>query len=240
MYLSIIIPCYNEENIIAENFKKVLGFLSKYDFDYEIIPVDDGSKDNTFSEMMKLSDTYECINPETYADNRGKGGAVKRGLEVAKGDYILFMDADLATELNAIDEFLREIQTNDMVIASRRHKKSKVPNPQGPLRKLMSNGCKYITKLIMGMPYTDTQCGFKGMKKDLAKLIASKQTLNGWAFDVEYLYIAHVNNYRIKEIPIIWSSDDTRQSKVSPLKSSISFFFELMKISKNKKKYIKN
>jgi dolichyl-phosphate beta-glucosyltransferase len=145
------------------------------------------------------------------------------------------MDTDLSTDLSAIDTFLNEIKNYDIVIGSRRHPNSVIPKPQGALRKFIGNCCVVITKTMTGLKLNDTQCGFKGFKNAVAKKIISKQVVENWAFDVEYLYIANLNGYTIKDIPITWVNDE--DSKVSPLKSSLSFFGDLFKIVGNKKAY---
>jgi dolichyl-phosphate beta-glucosyltransferase len=233
MVLSIIIPCYNEAKCIKENIQKIVEYLSKFDFEYEIIPVNDGSTDETMKVLQSID--YQNVMPIHNSNNSGKGYAVKCGIDKAEGDYILFMDADLSTDLTAIDVFLTEIKSTDIVIGSRRHKDSIIAKLQGGLRKFMGNCCIKITTFITGLKLQDTQCGFKGFKKEVAKKIIDKQTINGWAFDVEYLYIASMNNYSIKEIPIKWTNDE--DSKVSPFSSSIEFFNSLIKIRSQKKLY---
>lgn len=235
MLLSIILPCYNEEKQIENTIIEIKKFLSKYNFDYEIVPVNDGSKDNTAEIIKKVALSDNIVNPVIYNENHGKGYAVKMGIQKAIGDYILFMDTDLSTDLSAIDIFLKQIKDYDIVIGSRRHKDSVIPKPQGPLRKFIGNCCVVITKAITGLNLNDTQCGFKGFKKDIAKKIISKQLIENWAFDVEYLYIANINGYTIKDIPVTWINDE--DSKVSPISSSIKFFKDLFRIVGNKKQY---
>ena len=204
---------------------------------YELILVNDGSKDNTEEELYKIKENNkdEFITVVSYKDNGGKGKAVREGIKQAKGNYILFMDADLSTDLIAIPTFLAEIQNKDMIIGSRRHNESKIMKPQGFIRKFIGNSCVKITKMLVGMPFKDTQCGFKGFTKELGSELIKRQKIYGWAFDVEYLYIAYINGYTINEIPVKWKNDE--DSKVSPIKSSISFFRELIKIRKNKSTY---
>lgn len=235
MYLSIVIPCYNEGKEIKGSILTLLKFMEKYTFDYEIIPVNDGSSDNTKEIIKGLSKENNKIKCVSYKPNRGKGYAVKKGIEASSGEYILFMDADLSTDLSGIDTFLKKIVDYDMVIGSRRHPDSVIPKPQGAVRKFIGNSCVVITKALTKIQFNDTQCGFKGFNKSLAQVLVKKQKIFGWAFDVEYLYIATVKGYKIADIPIKWQNDE--DSKVSPLKSSLTFFGELLKIVKNKKYY---
>lgn len=235
MYLSIVIPCYNEGKEIKGSILTLLKFMEKYTFEYEIVAVNDGSSDNTKEILKSLAKENNKIKCVSYSPNGGKGRAVKKGIEASSGEYILFMDADLSTDLSGIDTFLEKIVDYDMVIGSRRHPDSVIPKPQGALRKFIGNSCVVITKALTGIKFNDTQCGFKGFNKKLAKVLVKKQKIFGWAFDVEYLYIATIKGYKITDIPIKWQNDE--DSKVSPLKSSISFFGELLKIVKNKKCY---
>ena len=235
--LSIIIPCYNEEQTILNSVKRITEYMNdnmSY-VNYELVLVNDGSTDMTAKKINKAVDIYNFVKPVIYSDNGGKGKAVKEGIKIARGEYLLFMDADLSTDLTAIAAFMKEIKNADMVIGSRRHPKSIIPKPQGALRKLIGNSCVVITKIITRMNFKDTQCGFKGFKKELGQIFIEKQKIMGWAFDVEYLYIATIKNKRIKDIPVTWENDE--DSKVSPIKSSISFFIELFKIVGNKKYY---
>lgn len=236
MYISIIVPCYNEGKVVQNNINKILDYMTNKEIKYEIIGVNDGSTDDTeeqLKEMERLNDKVRCIS---YSRNCGKGKAVQEGIKATKGDVLLFMDADLSVDLKAIDKVIEEIDKgNDMIIASRRHPNSSTIKSQGLLRKLMGNCCLIITRFMSGLKFKDTQCGFKAFKRELGELFIQKQEIFGWAFDVEYLYIAVKNGYKVVEIPISWKNDE--DSKVSPIKSSISFFIELLKIVKNKKKY---
>ena len=230
--LSIIIPCYNEGEAIRDNINnRVIPYLKYKNIKYELILVNDGSKDNTLDEMM----TIPGVNVVSYTPNRGKGYAVKQGLIEAKGDYILFMDADLSTDLKAIEDVIQFQKDYDIIIGSRHHKASVIVKKQPFIRRFIGRGCRFLVNMKFHFHFTDTQCGFKAMNKELAKLIIEKQQIDNFAFDVEYLYIAKLNKKRIKEIPVVWEND--RSSTVSPLQSSIKFFKDLKIIKKNKEKY---
>ena len=232
MKLSIIIPCYNESEDITKNVSKVLDYMKKFDFEYELIVVDDGSKDNTYEVISKI----EGIVPLTYQPNRGKGGAVKEGIEHAKGEYVLFMDADLSTDLKAIDELIPLLDPNTVVVGTRHHKDSVMPIKPPLKRRIMSFGCKFIVNHKFHFKSTDTQCGFKAFYTEFAKKMVQKQTIYGFAFDVEYLYIAKLNGVKYLELPVVWRDD--RGSTVRAFNSSLNFFKDLRKIKKNKKNYI--
>ena len=230
--LSIVIPCYNEAKTIRDNItNRVIPFLKYKNIKYEIILVNDGSKDNTLEEIMAIPG----VNVVSYTPNHGKGYAIKQGLIEAKGDFILFMDADLSTDLKAIEDVMQFRNDYDVIIGSRHHKGSVLVQKQPLLRRFIGFGCRFLVNMKFKFHLTDTQCGFKAMNKATAKLIIEKQTIDDFAFDVEYLYIAKLNNKTIKEIPVVWEND--RSSTVSPLASSIKFFKDLKIIKKNKEKY---
>lgn len=230
--LSIIIPCYNEGETIKDNINnRVIPYLKYKNIKYEIILVNDGSKDNTLEEIMSL----QGVNVVSYTPNRGKGYAVKQGLIEAKGDYILFMDADLSTDLKAIEDVIQFQKDYDLIIGSRHHKASVLVKKQPLLRRIIGLGCRLLVNGKFHFHFSDTQCGFKAMNKEMAKLLIEKQQIDNFAFDVEYLYIAKLNNKKVKEIPVVWEND--RSSTVNPIQSSLKFFKDLKIIKKNKEKY---
>lgn len=232
MKLSIVVPCYNEAQDLKEKSELILKKLSTLDIESELILVNDGSKDNT-KEVIK---SVKGAKYSGYDVNRGKGGAIKQGIEDSTGDYILFMDADLSTDLTAIDTLLPLLGKEKFIIGSRHHKDSKMPIKQPLKRRFIGWCCRKLVNAKFHMHYSDTQCGFKCIESKLAKAIVKKQIINGFAFDVEYLYIAKLNNEKTYEIPVIWRDD--RGSTVSPFKSSMKFLKDMKIIKKNKKNYL--
>lgn len=236
MKLSIIIPCYNEESCIKENIEKTLDYLSKNlnSKDYEIIAISDGSKDNT----LQIIESIPNIKGIGYTPNRGKGGAVKYGIEHASGDYILFMDADLSTALSALKDVIDNLYKYDVICGSRHHKKSVIVKKQPLSRIFIGWCCRKLVNMKFHFHLSDTQCGFKAFRTSFAKEMVERQIINGFAFDVEYLYIAFLNKQSLIEIPVVWSNDEG--STVSPIKSSLRFFKDMRIIKKNKKNYLIN
>ena len=232
MKLSIVVPCYNESKKKKKNCEIIKKHLEDIKQDYELILVNDGSKDNT----KEVIEAIPGVKALSYEPNRGKGGAVKYGIENATGEYVLFMDADLSTDLSAIEKILKLAPDYDMVIGSRHAKDSVIKKKQPALRVFIGWCCRKLVNMKFHFKYKDTQCGFKAMRTDIAKKIVTKQVVNNFAFDVEYLYIAKLNNLSIYEMGVIWADD--RGSTVSPLKSSIKFFKDLSFIKKHKKTYL--
>ena len=169
---------------------------------YEIIVVDDGSSDNTVEIANSLN--LNSIKVISYSRNRGKGYAVKEGVLAAKYNYVLFMDADLATPPEEIEKMAPYIDDFDIVIASRMLPTSKIKQHQPVLRRLLGVIGKKIISLTLTRGIKDTQCGFKLFKTDIAKKLFSMQKTERWGFDFEILFIAQKLKYKIKEVPVVW------------------------------------
>src|SRR3989338_86633 len=205
-FLSVVIPAYNEEKRIPETLLLIDEYLKQKGFQYEIVVVDDGSKDNTIGVIDNFLNHNKKIRLFRNERNRGKGYSVKRGVLEAKGEYILFSDADLATPIEELEKLLRWINDGyDVVIGSRKMKGSIVLNPVIWYRRIIG-GLGHYAILLAGLKHNivDTQCGFKCFKEFAAKHIFSKQRLDGGMFDVEIIYIATKNRFKIKEIPVTW------------------------------------
>lgn len=231
MKYSVIIPCYNEAKDIVKNAEIIKDYFNSKNLDYELLLVNDGSKDNT----KEVIESIPGVKALSYDVNRGKGGAVKYGIESATGDYILFMDADLSTDLEAVDKVVENAPHYDMIIGSRHAKDSVIKKKQPALRVFIGWCCRQIVNLRFHTKLKDTQCGFKAIKADIAKRIVEKQLIDKFAFDVEYIYIAKLNNLSMKEIGVIWADD--RTSTVSPFKSSVRFFKDIGFIKRHTNHY---
>ncbi len=227
--ISIVIPCYNEEKRIINTLKKTIKYLENKKYNYEIIIVDDFSKDNTIKIIDNLKN--KKIKILQNEKNYGKGYSIKKGMLNAKYPLVLFMDADLATPIEELDKFTKEIKNYDILIASRKLNNSNISKKQPFYRQILGKIFLNIVKLFAIKEFKDTQCGFKLFKKDVAKDIFELQTINRFAFDVEILYIALKKNYKIKELPVKWI--DQKGSTVNPVKDSISMLKDLLKIRFN-------
>ena len=231
MKLSIVIPCYNEAKDITGNVLKVKDYLKKNKIDHELLLVNDGSKDNTKAVIEAIPGVVAL----SYEKNRGKGGAVKYGIENATGDYVLFMDADLSTDISAIKDVIDLAPNYDLIIGSRHAKGSVIKKKQPFMRVFIGRCCRLLVRMLFHTKLKDTQCGFKAMRIDVAKKIVEKQLVTNFAFDVEYIYIAKLNKLSMYELGITWSDD--RGSTVSPIKSSFKFFKDIFFIRRHKKSY---
>jgi dolichyl-phosphate beta-glucosyltransferase len=231
LFLSIIIPAYNEAERIPKTLLDIDHRLSDVAFDYEIIVVNDGSKDNTaevVNGMMKMVKKIKLIDNK---ENKGKGGVVKQGMLSASGDIRLFMDADNSTSvdqfINMMPFFSDQNDAYDVVIGSRALKES-VLNPSQPLyRQIPGKLGNFFIQILLLWGISDTQCGFKAFKKDAAIKIFSISKINGWGFDVEILALAKKFGYKIKEIPVHWMNDERSKVKMS---SYFKVLIETLKI----------
>jgi len=233
MHLSVIIPAYNEEKRLPKTLQSIDGYLSRQPYDYEILVVNDGSKDRTVEVAKSLIPQIKNLKVTGYNINQGKGYAVRFGMLEAKGDYRIFTDADNSTSIDQIEKMPPYFKQGfDIVIGSRDIKGAILDPPQPWLRHiLLGEGFKLYRKLILDLwGIEDTQCGFKCFSKKAAEEIFPKCQISRFAFDPEILLIAQKLGYKMKEIPIYWKND--LQSKVK-FKSIIKMALDLIKIKLN-------
>jgi dolichyl-phosphate beta-glucosyltransferase len=233
MYLSVIIPAYNEEGRITKTLVEIDSYLKKQPYDYEIIVVNDGSKDLTAETVKKMSSLIANLKLIDNKINQGKGAVVRQGMLEGKGEYRLFTDADNSTSIDQIEKIWPEFEKGyDIVIGSRDVKGAVLDPPQPFLRRMiLGEGFKLLRKILVGLwEIKDTQCGFKCFKKEVAEKVFPKCKINRFAFDPEILVIAKKMGYKIKEIPVYWKNDP--ESKVKP-KWIVNMFIDLLKIRFN-------
>ena len=229
-FLSIIIPAYNEESRLPDTLEQVIRFLEKQTFTSEIVVVENGSRDRTYAiaqEFAKKNGNVRAIQNEA----RGKGLAIQRGMQEAKGEYLFMCDADLSMPIEELSKFLLpQLQNVDIAIASREAPGS-VRYNEPYYRHITGRVFNILIRLLVLPSLQDTQCGFKCIRADVARDIFPYQTLTGWAFDVELLYIARHHGSRIVEIPIHWYFN--ADSKVSVFRDSLRMFLDLLLIRRN-------
>jgi dolichyl-phosphate beta-glucosyltransferase len=227
--LSVVIPAYNETDRIVPTIGAFAAHLAQTDLAWELIVSDDGSTDAT-RELIGLMEHANVFVIEAPA-NAGKGAAVRRGLQGARGRMVLFSDADNATPAHELDGLVRELEAGaDVVIASRAADGASVNN-RSLLRSTMTAGLRWIVKLGLGVGVRDTQCGFKLFTADAARRIAAAQTVEGFAFDLEILYLARRFHYAVAEVPVVWH--DAPGSKVDPAKEAVRFLVSIFRIRLN-------
>ncbi|MCJ7668884.1 MAG: glycosyltransferase family 2 protein [Anaerolineae bacterium] len=230
MFLSVIVPAYNEEKRLPDSLRRIVGYLGKQEYTSEVIVVDDGSEDGTaqvVEEMMAELPILSLLRTE----HRGKGHAVKRGMLAGRGEYLFICDADLSMPIEELYKFLPPaLESYDVAIASR-----EVPGArrydEPPYRHFMGRVFNWIVRLFAVRGFQDTQCGFKCFKKVAAQEVFTYQTMDGWGFDVEILFIAQKRGYKIVEVPIDWYY--SANSRIHPIRDSIGMFREVMRIRLN-------
>ena len=236
--LSVVIPCYNEYERFKNGIEHFLNYLKKQKYNWEIILVNDGSKDRTLNLIREKASTNPNIKIVSYDSNRGKGYAITKGVEIAKGEIILFSDLDHAVPIRTIETFFKYFEKNiPMVIGSRRVKGSKILRRQHPLRELLGKGFTLLVKLLIDYKIKDATCGFKAFSNRMAKKIFKKITIFDWAFDAELLYLCKIYKVDYVQAPVNWT--DVKGSKVSLGRDILRSFFGLIKIRLNdiSKKY---
>jgi glycosyltransferase involved in cell wall biosynthesis len=227
--ISVVIPVYNEESVIRQTIDQIVDFFVHKDMPYEILIVDDGSKDSSLliikHESQKNSNIKVLINPQ----NKGKGYSVREGVMASCGEYILCVDADLQVPINEVDSVMPYInQGEDIICGSRRIKRSLATEKELSSRVAASRLLNIAAKMVLALPVSDSQCGFKCFKRAVARHIFSKQMITGYGYDLEVLYVAQKNKYTIREIPIKWQIN--RKSRISLLREGIKMLFGIMKI----------
>ena len=229
-FLSIIIPAYNEENRLPNTLEQVFHFLEKQSYASEVIVVENGSTDKTFEFAQKLAHQYKNLRV-IHNEERGKGGAVLRGVREALGEYVFICDADLSMPDAEISKFLPPALTDFDIAIGSREAPGAVRYNEPYYRHLTGRVFNMLIRLMVLPDLQDTQCGFKCLRAGVARDIFPFQTLTGWAFDVELLYIAYLHGYRILEIPIDWYFN--ADSKVRVLRDSWRMFIDLLVIRRN-------
>lgn len=225
--LSIVIPMYNEANRIGPTLEQVLLFLKSKAYSWELIVVDDGSSDESVAVAEKfLHDVSAKILKN--GRNRGKGYSVKNGVLNSTGQYVIFSDADLSTPIDETDGFIKALKEYDIVIGSRALKGSKIDIRQTPMRELMGKIFNKIARFFTFRDISDSQCGFKGFRREAALDLFNRQKVEGFSFDVEILYLAQKSGYKILERPVRWHHVD--QSRVKLLSDSLKMFLDILKI----------
>ena len=234
IYLSVIIPAYNEENRLFNTLKEIDSYLRRQDYNYEIIVVNDGSKDKTCQVIENLKDEAKIANLRLIdnKENHGKGYVIRQGMLEASGQYRLFIDADNSTSIDQIEKMWPFFKQNYQVVIGSRDVKGSIINPdQSLLRRLIGKAGNLVIQTVGGLfGIQDTQCGFKCFTKEVVENVFPKTMINRWGFDVEVLAIAKKLGYKIKEIPVIWKND--LRSTVN-LSGIIKTLFEVFQIRWN-------
>lgn len=198
--LSFVVPAFNEEDCIEDTLDALDAVIKDKNLPYEIVVVNDGSLDGTLAKVVRYAKTNKHVKVISYANNIGKGHAVKTGFMKTSGDIVIFADGDMEIDLSTISRYLKALEHGDIVIASKRHLDSRVKVPLS--RKILSISFNGLVRLLTGVPLNDTQSGLKAMKKSAFVNIFPRLAVKRYAFDVELLAVAHLCKLKVVEMPV--------------------------------------
>ena len=227
--ISILVPAYNEETRIPEFLKELLKFADNNLESYEIIVINDGSLDKTKETVLKIIKNYNHARLLSYNDNMGKGHAVLRGILNAKGRFILFIDADGSIRPPEILNMYKIFQKFhlDIIVGSRISKSSNITESQPLSRRFLSKLFNIYSNLLFRININDLLCGFKGFSREVANKVFIDLKAYRWEFDVEILYRARKNGFKVFELPIEWRHEEGSKMK---LLDPIFIFLNLFKL----------
>ena len=225
--LSVVVPCYNEEDRLPATVDAIKRYMAQHGIDYELILSDDGSTDGTPSVIVKAMEGSPQVRTVRLPHNRGKGRALAEGVGVTKGDEVLVTDADLSTPIEELLKLQAALDAGaGVAIASRSVKGSQVEISQPFYRVLMGKTFNLIVQALLLPGLCDTQCGFKLFRGDLARVVFSELKTDGFGYDPEALYRAKKRGERIAEVPVVWRN--SAPTKVAALRHSLDMFKDVV------------
>ncbi|HSP66174.1 MAG TPA: dolichyl-phosphate beta-glucosyltransferase [Bryobacteraceae bacterium] len=221
--LSIVVPAYNEGARLPMTLPKLAQFCERHG-SVEVLIVDDGSRDSTAAIVQEFVARYPFARILQNPGNRGKGYSVRHGMQKAQGDWILSTDADLSSPLEEVDKLMAAVDREQAAgaIGSRALDRSLVGVHQAAFREWSGRAFNVIMRAATGLPFRDTQCGFKLFRRDAAEVIFRRQLLEGFGFDVEDLLIARIHGFKVVEVPVRW--DNVEGTKVGTLTGARAFW----------------
>ncbi len=230
--ISIVIPAYNESKRLGKTLQHVLSCVAERAWDAEVLVVDDGSTDDT----AEVVEQFQQHHPELFLienpGNRGKGYSVRNGLLQASGKIVMFTDADLSAPIEEAARLFEAIEAGaDVAIGSRWLDRQKQTRHQPLYRRFFGRCFNWLTRTVMGLPYRDTQCGFKAFRHEAAQAVFKLQTIERWGFDPEILFIAQKLGFGIVEVPVTWGHDE--RSRISYLRDGTQMLREMVEIRSN-------
>ena len=226
---SIIIPAYNENARLGSTLDRVLGYVSQQHWDAEVIVVDDGSRDTTADLVRRYAESHPSIRLLENPGNRGKGYSVRNGMLNASGDVLLFSDADLSAPIEESSRLFSAIQSGaDVAIGSRWLQPEMQTHRQSLLRQFYGRLFNLALRILLGLNFKDTQCGFKAFTRDAAEQIFPQQRIERWGFDPELLYLARRSGLKVSEVAVHWAH--VEGTRISPLRDGLRMIEEVLRI----------
>ncbi len=229
--LSVIIPAYNEELRLPATLERIAAYLSTFGREAEVLVVDDGSKDGTAAVAEYFRVKIPTLRVVSNGVNRGKGYSVRHGMQEARGRIALFTDADLSAPIEEAGKLIDALESNDVAIGSRAMDRGLITVHESPFREFAGIIFNKIVRIILWLPFVDTQCGFKAFRRERCGIIFEQQKIERFGFDPELLYLARHRGLRAVEIPVRWGHSPA--TKVSMLHDSLQMFVDVFKIRWN-------
>jgi dolichyl-phosphate beta-glucosyltransferase len=229
MNYSIVIPAYNEAKRLGPTLEKVLAYVQQQGWDAEVIVVNDGSKDNTAEIVRAFAERNPYLRLVENPGNRGKGYSVRNGMLKARGDVIVFTDADLSSPIEEMPKLLQALERGaDIAIGSRWLQADLQTTRQSLHRQLFGRIFNGLNRVILGLQFADTQCGFKAFTSRAAQTILPLQRIERWGFDPEILFLACKFGFRVEEVPVQWGH--VGGTRINPLVDGSHMFQEMLRI----------
>ena len=229
--LSIIVPSFNEELRLPPSLTAIAEYIQKSGRETEVLVVDDGSKDRTAAVAESFHDQIPLLRVVSNGENRGKGYSVRHGMSEARGDIVLFTDADLSAPIEEADKLIAALDNYDVAIGSRALDRSLIEVHESGFREFAGIVFNKIVRLVLWLPFVDTQCGFKAFRREQCKIIFEQQRIERFGFDPELLYLARHHGLKAIEIPVRWAHSPA--TKVSMLRDSVQMFLDVFTIRWN-------
>src|SRR5450432_1335327 len=226
---SFIIPAYNESARLGSTLESVLNHIAAQRWDAEVLVVNDGSRDSTADLVRTWVRTHPELQLIENPGNRGKGYSVRNGMLNAKGDVLVFSDADLSSPIEEAVKLFAAIEAGaDIAIGSRWLRPDTQTHRQSLLRQFYGRLFNLALRILLGLNFKDTQCGFKAFTRDAAQAIFPQQKIERWGFDPELLYLARRAGLKVQEVPVAWAHMEG--TRLNPLRDGIRMFGEVLKI----------
>jgi dolichyl-phosphate beta-glucosyltransferase len=229
---SIVIPAFNESARIPATLESVVSCIREREWDAEVIVVNDGSRDSTAALVREFARNAPEVRLVENPGNRGKGYSVRSGILQALGEIVMFTDSDLSAPIEEAERLFEAIAEGaDIAIGSRWLEKNRQTHRQPLYRRFLGRCFNAVTRAVMGLPFADTQCGFKAFTRAAAQTVFQLQTIERWGFDPEILFIARKRGFRVIEVPVSWAHDE--RSRMSYLKDGMKMLEEIATIRWN-------
>jgi dolichyl-phosphate beta-glucosyltransferase len=226
---SVVIPAYNESQRIAPTLDRVLAYIAEQGWGAEVIVVNDGSRDSTADIVRAYAERYPIVRLVENPGNRGKGYSVRNGMLNATGGVLLFSDADLSCPIEEAQKLFAAIGAGaDIAIGSRWLQAELQTERQPFYRQLFGRLFNLLLRLVLGLKFTDTQCGFKAFTRRAALAIFPRQRIERWGFDPELLFLANKCGFKTSEVAVRWAHD--KRSKISPLRDGLRMVAEMLRV----------